>query len=312
MSQDKQKQYETEWSFSFDKLATNLTDSVGRLLGSIGVTGEDVTKTDSFSEPVGDAVSAKVRLDLSVGAASVTTLPVGALNLIEADVTYVGEVEFSTHIAGTHKVIRLGQTSQGVFGTPGDILNRARGAFEHRTDLRWDVRLSRDVSLELEINTGVTEDTIDLTGLRLSSLKVNSGTGKTHLILPNTGANYAVHINSGTGEFSLSIEAGADIDLKFINGVGSGTLTIGEGTALDAEITGGIGSIAVLISDGAAARVKSASGLGNVTVPGYFVKLRGNDDFLGSNGTWETAGFDAAPEKINIDYKGGIGNLTVR
>ncbi|MBZ0289665.1 MAG: hypothetical protein K8I30_18730, partial [Anaerolineae bacterium] len=100
MGEQKSKQT-VEWSFSFGDVG----DSISKTLKQMGVDGE--IKTAQFSEPVGGATSARVRLDLSVGKMVVRALTEPD-KLIEADVRYIGEVEFS--VSGeTDKVVRLGQ-----------------------------------------------------------------------------------------------------------------------------------------------------------------------------------------------------------
>ena len=60
MGEQKSKQT-VEWSFSFGAVG----DSINDTLKQLGVDAE--VKTSHFSEPVGGATSARVRLDLSTG-----------------------------------------------------------------------------------------------------------------------------------------------------------------------------------------------------------------------------------------------------
>ncbi|MBC7815165.1 MAG: hypothetical protein H7175_28665, partial [Burkholderiales bacterium] len=169
---DKQKRYETEWSFSFDHLADTIGEGVGQVLEAAGISGDDKTKTSTFSEPVDGAVSAQVKLDLTIGATDVrASAEAESLNLIDAEVIHVGDVDFNvrSNSDGQRKLIRLGQTPRDFIGSARDTLSQARSAFSKRADLRWDVRLNPDVLLDLEINTGVTNNSLDLRELRLAS-----------------------------------------------------------------------------------------------------------------------------------------------
>jgi hypothetical protein len=303
MSEEKNKTYKTEWSFSFE----NIGESVSNLLGSLGA-GEDAEiKTSVFSELIGDASSAKVTLDLTVGSATIRDLP-DSDNLIEAEVTYIGDIEFASKAEQGYKFVRLGQTP------PREVLKPikdALGAFSRRADLRWDIRLTPNIPLDLQINSGVTSNVFDLSKLQLDSLKINGGTGKTDLKLPTMGDSYKVSINSGTGQLDVHVNQGANIDLRVNNGTGATTINVGENAIIDAHITGGIGKCTINLPAGTAVRVKATTGLGKVSVPGHFNRIKGGDDFIATSGTWQTPDYDSAEHKITIRYEGGLGGLSI-
>ncbi|MBC7810638.1 MAG: hypothetical protein H7175_05795, partial [Burkholderiales bacterium] len=307
------KRYETEWSFSFDHLADTIGEGVGQVLEAAGISGDDKTKTSTFSEPVDGAVSAQVKLDLTIGATDVrASAEAESQSLIDAEVTHVGDVDFNVRSDGQRKLIRLGQTPRDFIGSARDTLSQARSAFTKRADLRWDVRLNPDVLLDLEINTGVTNNSLDLRELRLASFKLNSGTGRTKLGLPAAAKRYAADVNNGTGESAVEITDGAEVDLTLNCGAGAVSLLIQPGADVKADIRGGVGSVTIELPEGAAVQLKAVNGLGSVKVPANFSRTK-NDDFpFGNNGTWETPGFAQAERKIVLNYAGGVGNLTVR
>lgn len=302
MSEEKQK-YETEWSFSF----ANLGESISNTLASLGI-GEDAdVKTDSFAESLGDAAGARVVLEPTVGQATITALA-DSDNLIEADVTYIGEIKFDVKSDGERKVVTLRQQAQPDVLKP---IKDALGSFARRDELRWDMRLTPNIPLDLNINSGVTANDFDLSALQLTGLRYNGGTGKTDLKLPTMGEQYSVALNSGTGDLNVMVADGAAIDLNANNGTGKTIIAFGSGANVDAHITGGIGQCVVMVPAGAAVRVKATTGLGKINVPDNFVRVK-VEEFVATVGTWETPNYKTAEHIINIRYEGGIGGFAIK
>jgi hypothetical protein len=126
-------------------------------------------------------------------------------------------------------------------------------------DKLWDLRLSPDVLLHLNINTGVGESTLDMERLKLTELDLHAGVGKVTLTLPGRGQMQA-SINGGIGEVAVRIPAGVAARVHATAGVGNsqvvGTyqrqngvyVSPGYDTAenrVDLEVKGGIGKITV-------------------------------------------------------------------
>ncbi len=249
----------------------------------LGLAGNYEVETAAFSEPVGDARSAEVTLNLSVGRATVTALN-DSTALIDADLTYVGEVEFQAE-GETDKTIRLGlrEGFNGFnFTGPFDFF----GWLGSEDELHWDIGLSPDVDLRLAINGGVGEANLDLSGLQLTALDANIGVGKINLILP-AASGYTAQVDGGVGEVDITIEEGASLTL---------------------DINSGVGGVSIDVPDGAAVRLEADPGLGGVETPGWLALVSGDDD----DGVWETEGFSRADSRITITFDGGIGGLTIR
>ena len=242
MDENKEKRYVTEWSFSFDKLGEQISD----FAKSIGMKGEEAINTGRFDAPIAGATSGRVRVDLSVGKANIH--PLGdSENLIEADLTYVGEINFTAQ-GETEKIVNLSQASavgewfRGVFGWIGSGQKR-----------HWDVGLTTRIPLDLESHSGVGEGTYDLRDLQVSALRISGGAGEIHATLPK--GVYSAKIDCGVGETHLSIPAGAVVDLQASSGTGEVHLDIADGAVVTARVRGGIGEMQVRLPQTAAARV---------------------------------------------------------
>lgn len=301
---EKKKRYETEWSFSF----ANLGKSVGDALAEVGIGEDTEIKSASFAEPLENAAQARLILEPSIGQASVTALPTGSDQLIEADVTYVGEVRFEVRTNDAEKTVLLRQNIQTEVLKP---LKDALGSFVHRDELQWNMRLTPHLPLDLQINSGMTANDFDLRGLQLTAVRINGGTGKTTLRLPLIVNHYPVHLNSGTGAVDVDIPAGADIDLKVNNGTGKTSLVIGAGAVVTANLSGGVGQTIVTIPAGAAVRLRATTGMGRIRVPDHYISKK-EHAFVASIGTWETPNYDSAERKIDLKYDGGLGGVTIQ
>ena len=272
-----EKQYETEWEFSFDKIGDKIRGAVGSL------DFDEEVKFASFSEAIDDAVAAKINLHFSVGEITIKALGESD-NLLEADVSYLGEIDFE--VAGdTDKTVTLRQKKhKSFFGNLKGLRN------DDNNKLHWDVRLSKDVPINLNVHGGVGEIQLDLQELQLSNLKLHGGVGEFRVNLPESQTPYAVHINGGVGEVAVNAP---------------------ENTTVDIHVKGGVGEVRVALPEGVAARAMVKSGIGDVDMPKSMEKISGGRVFLGVKGKWETNGFDEAENKVTIRYKGGIGSFEV-
>jgi hypothetical protein len=137
----------------------------------------------------------------------------------------------------------------------------AMGPFVGRgnADKVWDLRLSPEVPLRLNVNTGVGESTLDMERLKLTELDLHAGIGKVTLTLPAHGQVQA-SVNGGIGEVVVRIPAGVAAHVHATAGLGNSQVmgnyqrqdgvyvSPGYDTAenrVDLEVKGGIGKITV-------------------------------------------------------------------
>ncbi len=303
MGEEKQKNYRTEWSFSFDELA----DQINGFVRNIGVNDPEAVKTEQFSEPVGAATSARVRLDIPI-AETVVNSAVGGDNLIDAEITHIGEIKFA--VSGEdRKVVNVSQHAEAA-----DWARNMFGWIGTQGRLRWNVGLTARIPLDLDVHSGIGKTTLDLSKLQLAALNVDGGTGQLELTLPENGTHYTAHVSGGVGEVDVRVPSGASVELQINSGTGKVSLEIGDGAEVTARIKGGIGQCDLLIPSGAPVRVQADVGMGGINIPDSFVRVSGNDasNFMGRSGTWQSAGYENAAKKINIRYEGGMGEFRIR
>jgi hypothetical protein len=258
-------------------------------------------RTDTFGAPVGNASAATVDLSFSVGEATVQPIA-DTSQLIAADITHVGDIEFTTTGDRT-KTVLLRQKEAQLNDWTSWLTDRKRDQ-----DYRWSIGLNPAVPTDLQVNGGLGDMRLDLQEMNLTGLRANGGAGDITIALPATEQTYDARINGGLGNVSVTISDRADINLQVNGGAGDGTIAIGEDAQVVAHINGGLGSYTVDVPDDAAVRITAQSGLGSVELPGRFSRTGGE----GREGTWETEGFSRAEVTITLDYNGGAGGLTVR
>ncbi len=257
---------------------------------ALGLAPSVETKTAQYSEPLGAATSAQVNLDLSVGRTTVQAL-VDSTALIDADLTYVGDVSFDVKEGADHeKFVVLSSENDSIQFF--DFLGLFRPQALDDEELHWDIGLSPSIPLDLRLNGGVGDNTIDLSGLTLANLAYNTGVGDSTISLPGSGS-YAVDLNGG---------------------VGSLLVNFGDGGTVNAAVNAGVGSITLDVPDDAPVRIEADGGLGEVHMAANLTRVSGNSERLDRNGVWESANYASAGDsaRITIQFNGGVGELTVR
>lgn len=282
---EKNKRYEKQWSFDFGK-AFNAE-----------------AKHEQFSAPRDGAQTAEIIVEAGIGVMTVEALPSDSPNLFEADITYIGEIEFSHDVSDGHARLRLRQRGNNF----GGALN-----FSNRPELNWSIKLHPSVAVALKSGTGAGSGVFNLDALRLTEVKLNTGAGQMKASLPAMNEQYTVSLQSGAGELEATIAEGANIKLLVNVGAGQSTVNIGANAIVDAKLSGGVGQCNVSVVGNAPVRVKGSGGIGSFSLPDDFVRVSGGNGFFGREGIWETAGFADAERRIKIDYSGGVGELKVR
>lgn len=131
-------------------------------------------------------------------------------------------------------------------------------------DFRWDLQLSPDVPIALDVDAGVGEIKLDLRGLMLSGLDLDVGVGSVTVHLPDSG-NYEVDIDGGVGSIVLIIPEGVEASVDADIGIGGVSVPDGfsafgderwstEGfedasDRADIRIDGGVGNITVRVDE---------------------------------------------------------------
>ncbi len=272
-------------------------------LGLSSAPFSDVQQEQIVAEP-GAATLAEMELRFS-GATTVVSALDDSPNLLEADLTYQGELEFDPgDLDDEERSIEL-DVSEDLNFEPFELLDRENDEQDERT---WNIGLTPDLPLELEFQSGFGRTVLDLQDLELLGLDVQTGLGDVIIHLPAASQSYNTSIRSGAGSFEITIADEAAIEeLDIEAGAGSFEILLGEDVNLFASIDGGAGSFSIDIPDDAAVKLEASTGFGTINRPDTWERIEGDED----GGIWQSPGFDRAEYQIVIEFDGGSGNLEI-
>jgi len=274
-------------------------------------------QTAHFEEAVNDATSAEVNLNVSFWPVEVSPLPAGSDNLVEADIAYFGEAIFDVS----------GESSRSVTVGMDEVRVRSNLEFDYG-DYTWNIGLSPDVPVDLQVNGGMGSGDFDLRGLQLEDLAINGAMGEITLFLPATGSGYDAEINTGMGSVDVSVDEGAEVALGINGGLGETQIDVGpnadvalsintgagsvrlqtaEGANVDVTMNNGLGSTEIYVPEGAGVRLEihqGERGLGSVSVPPGYV--------TGDDGVLESPNYDDADYQVRVTIDSlGMGSVAI-
>ena len=194
-----------------------------------------------------------------------------------------------------------GELEVGVEGRDGRMRLRNTEAGELR------LQLSPDVPLELDLDFGAVEADLDLGGLQVASLDVETGASETEVRFdrPNPASCDRLDITMGAAAFTVRGLGWAGCErITTEGGVGDLTLDF-EGDwvrDMEADITMALGSVTLIIPENIGVRVDKDTFLTDFDRSGFH--KRGDTYYSDS---WETAS-----RRLVVDLEGAFGSINVR
>ncbi len=258
--------------------------------------------TTNYSEPIDDSESAGIYLDMDSGDLEIIALPSGN-NLVEAEVTFSGEVDFiiSGNAERKHVSLELDDLNSFNFGFQNWISNEQNSAI---------VELSPNLPLSIEVDLSSGSAVLNLAGLEITELDADNGSGNLTVVFAS--GSYPTNLNTGSGSLIITSEDGVVFDLEADVGSGRIILDLVEEVSGYLDLSSGSGSITINVPETLGVRVNGSTGSGNISVPSSFVKTRGSDSIGPSeDGTWESANYLTADYQVVFDVSVGSGNLRI-
>lgn len=196
---------------------------------------------------------------------------------------------------------RDGRLEVGVEGRGGNVKLGATDAG------RMTLALSRGVPLDVELQFGAVEAALEMGGLRLSRLGIETGASDTKLRFshPNPGACDALKLTMGAAAFRAEGLGNANCArITAEGGVGDLTLDFsGEWRRdMEADVTMALGSATLRVPSDVGVRVNKETFLSDFT--GRRFEKR---DGVFYSDNWETA-----ERRLTVDLEGAFGTMNVR
>lgn len=188
------------------------TSSVLLLAGILNLTGcvvEHAGPLQNDFQVLERDDSESVRVSFRMGAGDLR-VGSGTQKLMRADFAYnvpswKPQVRYSS--IGKHGILQIEQPSGGSI--------RGNNKYE------WDVRLNREVPIELEVHFGAGEATLDLGSLDIRSVEVNMGVGELKMDLRGRPQHdYKVQIRGGVGEATVRLPSDVGVYADAQGGIG--------------------------------------------------------------------------------------------
>jgi hypothetical protein len=260
---------------------------------------EDAHYVDTTrSEDRGDEQALTARVDLKVGELQVEPGPTD--KAYEVDLHY-NEKAFKpavTYKPGDNGTATLRVGLEGGGHTWGNV---------GENSIR--LRLNPETPLSLRADTGVGESNIDLSGMSVTSLELQSGVGETKLSMlePNQSECQRMEISTGVGAFSLTGLGNFNCaQMRFRGGVGGSELefsgdwqTVGN---IDIEV--GVGGVKIRLPRDLGAEIRMSEGL--------FSELSAPEGFTKQGDVYYSDNRDHVQKVLKLRVEAGIGGVQVR
>jgi hypothetical protein len=169
-----------------------------------------------------------------------------------------------------------------------------------------DLKLAPDVPLDLELKFGAAEAMLELGGLRVQRLQVQTGASKTSLSVssPNLERCRTAELQLGAARFEATGLGNLNAEhLSVQGGVGEIVLDFtGQWPAdMSARVSMGLGSLTLRVPRGLGVRVTRSGILASFDSQGL---VKRGDSYY-------SEGWDAAARKLSIDLNAALGSIRV-
>ncbi|HLE30471.1 MAG TPA: toast rack family protein [Anaerolineales bacterium] len=272
--------------------AASLACSINLSLPKVQTLKTGPTETLTISEPLPDA-EGPIDVTIKMGAGELN-LTGGAEGLVEGEVRY-NIPEWKPAITGNDGTLTIEQgpaeDSIGIPEPDADIVNE------------WNLKLG-DAPMELEINAGAYDGTLDLSGVPLRRLSIRDGASNAEVVFDSLNPETMKKLSYETGASSVKLTGLANANfavMDFTGGAGSYTLDFSGELQQDAEVAvkTGASSLRLVIPEGMKAKVTVRGGLSDVSTIGGWTE---------EGDTYETEGEGYT---LTVEMEMAVGSLTL-
>ena len=115
----------------------------------------------------------------------------------------------------------------------------------------------------------------------------------------------SLYFETGAGDTRMDLTETRVTDLRLQTGASATDLTLpaNAGTT-QVKVRAGVASVVVRVPSGVAARIRASGGLAEIHVD--------RDRFPRAGGVYQSADYDTAPNRVDIDVEAGVGSVNIR
>lgn len=170
------------------------------------------TASHTISQPLADAARADVQIRAGAGDFRLGPLAEdGQLIAGEVMLRPTQELAETFTTSGDQATYRLGIVGSNIVLAP----TLGRSNFE-----QWDLDLSQEAAIDLDVTVGAGEANVDLTRLDLSQLAFHMGVGDATVVMPEQG-QFQAKVDGGLGKLVIRIPDGMAARIQADSGIGS-------------------------------------------------------------------------------------------
>lgn len=167
------------------------------LVGRRLVGGSSSLASEQIAVPLADIREARIRLHHGAGRLEVNSTAAPGMLLSGS---FSGGVE--------QNLERFGNAARLSLRARGDAFFAAWPFASMHEGLQWNIGLSREVALQLELETGASETRLNLQDLRVSELTIKTGASSSTVTLPANAGQTRVVVQSGAASVDLFVPQG--------------------------------------------------------------------------------------------------------
>ena len=171
--------------------------TAGAWLVWAALTRSGVVEIQEASIPLGDAARVHLSIHHGAGRLNITS---GAPSDQLANGRFGGGLDFRTSRAGDLLDVHMRIPDQG--GRWANPWSWTSGGFD------WNIGLTSEVPIDLELETGAGTVEADLSGLRVGSLGLRTGASSSKLVLPANAGYTRVEVEGGAASVVMRVPSG--------------------------------------------------------------------------------------------------------
>jgi len=166
--------------------------------------------TESYSEPLGNIERAEIEVDFTGGSLTVVSLPSTSPSFVEAS------SEVRNGIGGIRADFHRQNSEGRLFLTTERVDKKLWG----EVGIRWEVRLTRNAALMLNIKSAASNIALDFGELVIAQLRLDMDAGNCTVRMPTSAGTTHAYIDADAANIEVTIPEGvaarirADIDLS--------------------------------------------------------------------------------------------------
>ncbi|MBA7694777.1 hypothetical protein ES703_103390 [subsurface metagenome] len=171
--------------------------------------------TRSFSQPLGSLEGAQIEVDFTVGSITISSLPSGSSNFVEVN----------SEVKSRHESMKVSFHQED--GEGRLCLSTVNQQFWGEDGFRWEVSLTRNIPLAIDVRSAVSSVNLDLGELGVTELRLDIDAGNCQVRMPSSaGITYAyIEVNI------------ANLEIIIPDGVAAKVWVDADLTALDVDIS---------------------------------------------------------------------------